>query len=128
MAGVDVAEYAAGADRGELLIITDQAHTAATTDDELDGGVEGEGVGHPGLVDDHQRRPVDALRPAGQVTMIDGPGQFRQRFGRCTGGIAELCRSGGGRGQAEHLAAAVAPCASQGGHGGGFAGPGRSDR
>ena len=66
--GLDVAEHAAGADRGELLIITDQPDTAAATDDELDGGVQGEGVGHPGLVDDHQRGPADAFRPVGQVS------------------------------------------------------------
>jgi hypothetical protein len=60
----DVAEDAAGADRGELLIITDQAHTRTTTDGELDGGVEGEGVGHAGFVDDHQGRRSDRCRPA----------------------------------------------------------------
>ena len=68
VAGLDVAEHAAGADRGELLIITDQPDTAAAADDELDGGVQGEGVGHPGLVDDHQRGPADAVRPVGQVS------------------------------------------------------------
>ena len=45
----DVAEDAAGADRGELLIITDQADTGTAADGELDGGVEGEGVGNAGL-------------------------------------------------------------------------------
>ena len=42
----DVAEDATGADRGELLIITNQPDTPTTSDHELDGGVEGEGVGH----------------------------------------------------------------------------------
>ena len=37
----DVAEDAAGADRGELLIITDQPDTRPASDGELDGGVEG---------------------------------------------------------------------------------------
>ena len=37
----DVAEDTAGADRGELLIITDQPDTRTATDRELDGGVEG---------------------------------------------------------------------------------------
>jgi hypothetical protein len=36
---LDVTEYAAGADRGELLIITDQPDTATTANNELDGGV-----------------------------------------------------------------------------------------
>ena len=35
VAGLDVTEYAAGTDRGELLIITDQPDTATAADDEL---------------------------------------------------------------------------------------------
>ena len=50
----DVAEDAAGADRGELLIITDQADTGTSIEGELYGRVEGQGVGHAGFVDDHQ--------------------------------------------------------------------------
>ena len=45
----DVAKHTAGADRGELLIITDQPNTPTTNDHELDGGVEGQSVGHSGL-------------------------------------------------------------------------------
>ena len=41
----DVAEDTAGADCGELLIITDQPDTGTSIDGELDGGVESEGVG-----------------------------------------------------------------------------------
>ena len=52
---VDVAEHTAGTDGGQLLIITDQPDTATTTNDEVDGGVEGERVSHPGLIDQHQR-------------------------------------------------------------------------
>ena len=70
VAGLDVTQHPAGADRSELLIITDQPNTAAAADDELDGRVQGEGVGHPGFVDDHQRRPADMFRPVGHV--IDG--------------------------------------------------------
>ena len=68
---LDVAEDAAGADRGELLIITDQPDTRPAVDGELDGGVEGQGVGHPGLVDDHQGAPVRCGRPVGQVVVLD---------------------------------------------------------
>ena len=50
----DVAEDAAGADRGELLIITDQPDTRPAAESELNCGVEGEGVGHAGFVDDQQ--------------------------------------------------------------------------
>ena len=81
----DVAEDAAGTDRGELLIITDQPDTRAAIDGEPDGGVEGEGVGHAGLVDDDQRRRTDRGRPVRQVAMIKGPGQFGQSVGADTG-------------------------------------------
>ena len=54
MAVGDVAEDAAGADRGELLIITDKPDTRTTIKSELDSRVEGEGAGHPGFVNDDQ--------------------------------------------------------------------------
>ena len=60
---LDVAQDAAGADRGELLIITNQPDTRAAIDGKLDCGVEGQGVGHAGLVDDDQRRRADRGRP-----------------------------------------------------------------
>ena len=50
----DVAEDAAGADRGELLIITNQRDTCTASNGKLHGSVEGEGVGHASFVDDHQ--------------------------------------------------------------------------
>ena len=59
----DVPEDAAGADRGELLIITDQPDTGTSIDGELHGRVEGEGVSHPGFIDDQQRRRADRCRP-----------------------------------------------------------------
>ena len=54
--GGDVAQDAAGADRGELLVVPDEPDLPAAGGDELDGGGQGEGVGHAGLVDDHQCR------------------------------------------------------------------------
>jgi len=51
----DVAEDTAGADGGELLIISDQPDTRTSIDGELHGRVEGEGVGHAGFIDDDQR-------------------------------------------------------------------------
>ena len=66
----DVAEDAAGADRGELLIITNQPDTRTASDGELHGGVEGQGVGHAGFVDDQQRRRADRCRPVRQLAMI----------------------------------------------------------
>jgi hypothetical protein len=66
---LDVAEDTAGADRGELLIITDQSDTRTAIDGELDGRVEGQGVGHAGFVDDQQGRRTDRCRPIGQLTV-----------------------------------------------------------
>ena len=77
----DVAKDTAGADRGELLIISDQADTCTASDGELDGGVEGEGVGHAGFIDDQQGRPPNRCRPVGQVTVLQRPGEF----GECVG-------------------------------------------
>jgi hypothetical protein len=67
---LDVAEDTPGPDRGELLIITDQAHTRTTTDGELDGGVEGQRVGHTGLVDDQHCRRPDRGRPVRKVAVL----------------------------------------------------------
>ena len=50
----DVAQHTAGADRGELLIIPDQPDTRTSIESEFDGGLEGQGVGHAGVVDDQQ--------------------------------------------------------------------------
>ena len=93
--GFDVTEHPAGTDRGELLIITDKPDAAAAADDELHGGVQGQGVGHPCFVDDHQAGPADAFRPLGQVIVVDGPGELGQRVGRYAGGVAELRRRSG---------------------------------
>src|SRR5829696_3537653 len=68
---LDVAEDAAGAYRGELLIIADQADTGTATGGEMDGGVEGEGVGHAGFVDDQQGRRADRCRPVRQLAVIE---------------------------------------------------------
>jgi hypothetical protein len=128
MAGLDVTEYTAGTDRSELLIITNQPDTATALHNEVDGGIQGEGVGHPGFVDDHQAGPADAVSPIGQVIMINRPGEFRQRVGWCARGVAELRRCCGRWGQPEHLAPAVAPRPSQRAHRGGLASASRGDR
>ena len=66
----DVAEDAAGADRSELLIITDQPDTGTSIDGELHRRIEGEGVGHAGFIDDHQRRWAHRGRPIRQFTVV----------------------------------------------------------
>ena len=67
----DVAKDTAGADRGELLIIPNQPDTRTSIDRELHGRVEGEGVGHAGFIDDHQRRWADRGRPVRQLAMAE---------------------------------------------------------
>ena len=65
----DVAEDTARADSGQLLIITDQPNTAAAANNELDGGVEGKRVRHPGLIDQHQRRgPMLSIQSGGSLS------------------------------------------------------------
>jgi hypothetical protein len=61
----DVAEHPAGADRGKLLVVTDQPNTGAASDDEVGGGVQGKGVGHPGLVNHDQGRWPNPAGPVG---------------------------------------------------------------
>jgi len=65
----DVAQHAAGADRAELLIITDQPDTRTPFESELDGGVQGEGVGHAGFINDHHCGRADRGRSVGQVAV-----------------------------------------------------------
>ena len=81
---LDVAEDAAGTDRGELLIITNQPDARTAVDGELDCGVEGQGVGHARFVDDHQRRRSDP-RPLGEFPVSQRPGQFGQSVGADAG-------------------------------------------
>ena len=106
---LDVAEDAAGTDRGELLIITNQPDTRPAPDGEPDCGVEGQGVGHAGLVDDHQRRRSDPGRPVRQLAVPQGPGEFGECVGADAGLLAENGGGGRGRGEAEHLAAVFGP-------------------
>jgi hypothetical protein len=50
VAAFDFAQDTAGADGGQLLIITDQPDAAAAANNELDGGVKGERVRHPRFI------------------------------------------------------------------------------
>ena len=126
--GFDVAEDTAGADRGKLLIITDQPDTPTATDHELDGGVEGQRVGHAGFVDDHQRRRPDPRSPIRQVAVLQRPGELGQRVGADAGLLAKDRSRGGGRGKPDHLAAVLGPGQGEGPHGGGLPGAGGGDR
>jgi hypothetical protein len=55
--------------------------------------------------------------------VVDGPGELRQRFCWCPGGVAELRRRRGRPGQPDHVAAAVGPRLNQRAPGGGFPAP-----
>jgi hypothetical protein len=110
-----------------LSIITDQADTGTATDGELDGAVEGEGVGHAGFVDDQQGRRADRRRPVRELTMIKWPAEFRERVCVDAGLLGEdgsRCR---GLRQAEHLAAVLGPGQGEGAHRSGLAGASGGD-
>ena len=124
----DVAKDTAGADRGELLIISDQADTCTAADGELDCGVEGEGVGHAGFIDDQQGRPPNCCRPVGQFTVPQRPGEFGEGVGADAGLLGKNSGCGSGRGEAEHVATVLGPGQGDGTHGGGLPGAGRCDR
>jgi hypothetical protein len=78
---LDVAEDATGSDRSELLIITNQPNTRAAAESELNCGVEGEGVGHAGFVDDDQRRWSNRRCPVRESPVSQRPGEFGQSVG-----------------------------------------------
>ena len=81
--GLDVAEHAAGADRGELLVVTDQPDTAAPADDELARRRPGRGCRpcRPRRSPPRCRRP-DPRPPSRAVAVCaDGPGEFGEGVG-----------------------------------------------
>jgi hypothetical protein len=110
------------------LIISDQPDARASSDGELHGGVEGEGVGHAGFVDDHQCRRADRGLPVRQFTVVERPGEFGEGVGADAGLLGEDSGCGCGGGEAEHLAAVLGPGEGEGAHRGGFPGSGWGDR
>ena len=124
----DVAEDPAGADGGELLIITDQPDAATTADDELNGGVQGEGVGHPGFVDDHQAGPADAFRPVRQVMWWMDQVSLASVSAGAPVCVAEWAAAAADGASPTTWPPLSGPCLSEGAHGGGFPGAGGRDR
>ena len=59
----DVAQDSAGADRGELLVVSDEPDPGASVAAGGDDSVEGGRVGHAGLVDDDDGVRADAADP-----------------------------------------------------------------
>ena len=124
----DVAEDAAGADSGKLLVVTDQPDSATQPSDELDDLVEGERVSHPSLINDQQRGWTDPGHPVGQLAVLQGPGEFGERLAGDAGLFAQDGGRGGGRRQADDLAAVLGPSAGEGAHSGGLPRPSGCDR
>jgi len=95
----DIAKDTTGTDRSQLLIITDQPNTAAAADNELDGGVEGERVRHPDLINQHQRRGTNTEYPVRRlaIQVLEGPGESGEGVAGCTGVMVELSSRCGGR-------------------------------
>ena len=58
---VEVPEYAAGFDGGELLIVAHQTHDSAGGSGALDKSVEHQRAGHTGFVDQDQRARGDGV-------------------------------------------------------------------
>jgi hypothetical protein len=91
-----------------------------------DHRVEGEGVGHPGLVDHQQRLRPDRCGPLGDGSIVvDRPAEPSQGVGRHAGGRIQLVRGCGGGGQAENVAAPAGPRVGEHLQGGGLPGPSR---
>ena len=112
----------------ELLVVADQAHPPALSQGVADGGVEGGGVGHPGLVDQQQGAGPDLVGPVRQRSVVvEGPGEPGQGVGGDAGGLGELRRGGRGGRQAEDVAAAGGPHVGEHLEGGGLARPGRGE-
>ena len=125
----DVAEDAAGADRGELLIITDQPDTRTAIRWRTGRRVS--------------RVRVSAMPASSMITKVDGPTAAAQsgsspccrdqvslarvsaRMPVCSPRTAAAAADGA---RPMHLAAVLGPGQGEGAHGGGLPGAGRGDR
>ena len=73
LAGSDVAQHPACADRGELLVVADQTNRPAPGQHERDRLVQVRGAGHAGFVDHDERVGADGgepVAPAGEVRSV----------------------------------------------------------
>jgi hypothetical protein len=62
-----VGEASAGADLGELTVVPDEQHAAASAELGGNGGLKGADVGHAGLVDDQRTAGPRRVEPAAPV-------------------------------------------------------------
>ena len=128
--GFDVLKDAAGADRGQLAVVPDEADAAATDHDLGDRPVEAEGVGHAGFVDDDQALWADSRHPRGRrlLGMVEAPAELGERVAGHVELVGKGLRGGRGRRQSDHGAAGLRPRRAEDAHGSGLAGAGRGDR
>ena len=125
---LDVAEDAAGADGGELLIIADQPDTRPRS------------MAYWMAVSRVRVSAIPASsmmirvagpmcgRPVGQVIVLEAPGEFGQGVGVDAGVLGEDGGCGGGWGEADDLSAGLGPGQGEGAHRGGLSGAGGRDR
>lgn len=101
---LQVREYAAGADGGQLAVVAEQADGGASGECIVDELGQGEGVGHSCLVHDDQRRRIHAMA----FVVVEVP----EEFGDGGGVPCRLCEErgcGSRRRQAEDGAAGLLP-------------------
>ncbi len=123
-----VAEDATRGDRGQLLVVPDQADAASSLENTVDDGREVLGSHHPRLVDDDESARADGRERRHPAVARGGHGAVEE-LGDGLGGrvdrLAELvCCDRGGR-EPDDVPAATAPGLGEGGHRSGLAAPGR---
>ena len=99
MGGFDVTQDAAGADRGELLVIADQPDAAPGIEDVADHLEQAQRVGHARLIDQHERALIDAGQVRVGGALVEVPAQLGQCVGGRTGLVAQLLGRRRRRGQ-----------------------------
>ena len=122
-----VAEDTTRGDRGQLLVVSDQADAATSLEDTVDDGREILGSHHPRLVDDDEGPRADGREGRHPAVARGGHGaveELRDGLGRCVDRLAELVCCDRGRCEPDDLPAATAPGLREGGHRGGLAAPG----
>ena len=107
--GGDVTQYAAGTDRGQLLVVPNEPYDGTTIDGVRDDPVESEGVGHAGLIDHHQRPRLGrgghvGRRGVGEV-MVD----LGERLARHVSRLSKRGGGGGRRCEADATEASLSP-------------------
>ena len=122
-----VAEDTARGDRGELLVVSDQADAASSLEDTVDHGREILGSDHPRLVDDDEGSRADgreSRHPAVARSGRRAVEELRDGLGRCAERLTEPLRCDRSGCEPDDVPAATAPGLREGGHRGGLAAPG----